>query len=121
MKYEPTKQSIKQHEVPDWFNNAKLGIFIHWGIYSVPAFAITGIDLNESMKRGIEDHFKNNPYAEWYLNTLKIKGSPTREYHEQNYGEDFKYDDFVPIFNEEIKKWNPNEMAELFKKAGARY
>lgn len=121
MKYEPTKQSIKQHEVPDWFNNAKLGIFIHWGIYSVPAFAITGIDLNESMKRGIEDHFKNNPYAEWYLNTLRIKGSPTGKYHEQNYGEDFKYDDFVPIFNEEIKKWNPNEMAELFKKAGARY
>ena len=43
MKYEPTKQSLKNHKVTDWFNDAKLGIFIHWGLFSVPAFAITGI------------------------------------------------------------------------------
>ena len=121
MRYEATKQSLKNHKVPDWFNDAKFGIFIHWGLFSVPAFAITGIDLNKSMKRGIEEHFKNNPYAEWYLNSLRILGSPTQAYHKKNYGKDFSYDDFVPIFNNELKKWNPDEMGELFRKAGAKY
>jgi len=107
--------------VPDWFHNAKLGIFIHWGLYSVPAFAVTGLDLVESMKRDLEEHFKNNPYAEWYLNSLRIEGSPTQQYHKDKYGEDFVYDDFIPIFNEEIKKWNPKKWAELFNKAGAKY
>jgi alpha-L-fucosidase len=121
MRYEATKQSLKKHEVPNWFNDAKLGIFIHWGLFSVPAFAITGIDLNESMKRGIEEHFKNNPYAEWYLNSLRIPGSPTQDFHRENFGEDFSYDDFVPIFNNQLKKWNPEEMTEIFRKAGAKY
>ncbi len=121
MKYIPEKSSLKQHQVPDWFHDAKFGVFIHWGLYSVPAFAITGIDLIESMKRGIEEHFKNNPYAEWYLNSLRIEGSPTQKYHEQTYGRDFSYDDFAPIFNKEIEKWNPDEMADLFKKIGAKY
>ncbi|MFW9950494.1 MAG: alpha-L-fucosidase [Candidatus Thorarchaeota archaeon] len=121
MKYIPEKSSLKQHKVPEWFHDAKFGIFIHWGLYSVPAFAITGIDLVQSMKRGIEQHFKNNPYAEWYLNSLRIEGSPTQEYHNQSFGKNFSYDDFVPIFNKEIEKWNPDEMADLFKKIGARY
>jgi alpha-L-fucosidase len=119
--YTPDKDSIKSHQVPDWYHDAKLGIFIHWGLFSVPAFAITGINLIDSQKRGIEEHFKNNPYAEWYLNTLRIPGSPTQSYHSETYGNDFSYDDFVPIFNKEIKKWKPDEWADLFKKAGAKY
>jgi alpha-L-fucosidase len=121
IKYIPEKSSLKQHKVPDWFHDAKFGIFVHWGLYSVPAFAITGIDLVNSMKRGPEEHFKNNPYAEWYLNSLRIKGSPTQKFHDQTYGAEFFYDDFIPIFNKEIEKWNPDEMADLFKKAGAKY
>ena len=121
IKYEPNRKSIKQHKVPDWFHDAKFGIFIHWGIYSVPGFAMTGLDLVESEKRGSDVHFKNNPYAEWYLNTLRIEGSPTQEYHKKKYGEDFSYDDFVDIFNEEIMKWKPSEWAQLFKEAGAKY
>jgi alpha-L-fucosidase len=121
MKYKPTKESIKKHQVPDWFHDAKFGIFINWGIYSVPAFAVTGVDLVGSMKKGIEEHFKNNTYAEWYLNSLRIAESPTQTYHNENYGKDFSYDDFAPIFNEEVKKWNPDEWVELFKKAGAKY
>lgn len=121
MKYEPNKESISTHEMPKWFSDAKLGIFIHWGLYSVPAFALTGMDLIESEERGVEEHFEDNPYAEWYLNTLRIPGSPTQKYHRETYGEDFNYDDFVPIFNEELKKWNPNKMAETFKQAGAKY
>jgi len=121
MKYLPEKGSLKQHEVPEWFHDAKLGIFIHWGLFSVPAFAIGKLELGESQKRGVEWHFKNNSYAEWYLNSLRIAGSPTEKFHKENYGEDFSYDDFAPIFNEEIKKWDPDDMADLFKKAGAKY
>ncbi len=121
MKFLPTSESIKQHKIPEWFHDAKLGIFIHWGLFSVPAFAVTGIDLVDSLKRGAEEHFKNNPYAEWYLNSLRVDGSPTQEYHFKNYGENFSYDDFVPLFNEGIKKWNPKKWASLFKKIGAKY
>jgi len=121
MNFELTKASIKKHEVPDWFHNAKFGIFIHWGLYSVPAFAVTGLSIIESSKEGEEYHFKNNPYAEWYLNTLRISGSPTQKYHHKEYGEDSSYDDFVPIFNEELEKWDPQEWAGIFKNAGAKY
>ncbi|MBD3228295.1 MAG: alpha-L-fucosidase [Candidatus Lokiarchaeota archaeon] len=123
MEYEPTKKSIKKHTIPKWFHDAKFGIFIHWGLYSVPAFASTGRgDLIEVIKNeGWIGQFKNNPYAEWYLNSLKIEGSPTSEYHNEKYGEDFSYDDFAPIFNEKIKEWNPKEMAEIFRKVGAKY
>ena len=72
MKFEPNKKSIRKHQVPEWFHDAKLGIFIHWGLYSVPAFAVTGNDIIESEEQGVEKHFKTNPYAEWYLNTLRI-------------------------------------------------
>jgi len=122
MEYTPDKKSISQHEVPDWFHDAKFGIFIHWGLYSVPAFAVKGIDITETMDElGIEEQLKNNTYAEWYLNSLRIPGSPTEKHHKETYGNDFIYDDFVPIFNREIQKWNPKEMVEIFKKAGAKY
>ncbi|UCH71892.1 MAG: alpha-L-fucosidase [Thermoplasmatales archaeon] len=112
---------MKTHQVPEWFHDMKLGIFIHWGLFSVPAYAAGKLTLGESEKRGIEEHFKNNPYAEWYLNSLRIDGSPTQKFHKEYYGDHFSYDEFAPIFNEEIKKWNPDEMVELFKKAGAKY
>ena len=121
MNFEPTKTSIRSHKVPDWFHDAKFGIFIHWGLYSVPAFAVKELSFTESPKEGEEYYFKNNPYAEWYLNTLRIHESPTQEYHYKEYGEAFSYDDFIPKFNEEIEKWNPQEWAEIFKKAGAKY
>jgi len=118
MQYESNLKSVRKHKVPDWYHDAKLGIFIHWGLFSVPGFAVKR-DYNESREE--EDHFTQNPYAEWYLNTLRIQESPTQKYHRESYGEDFSYDDFVPIFNNEILKWNPEDMAELFKKAGAQY
>jgi alpha-L-fucosidase len=121
MIYTPDKDSLKSHQVPEWFHDAKFGIFIHWGLYSVPAFAVGKLELDESMKRGMEEHFKNNPYAEWYLNSLRITESPTEKYHKENYGENFSYDDFVPLFNEEIKRWEPDEMVDVFKRAGAKY
>ncbi|GAG96062.1 unnamed protein product, partial [marine sediment metagenome] len=73
MKYEANLESVKKHEVPEWFHDAKFGIFIHWGLFSVPAFAIKRKNTPEAFESA--NRFANNPYAEWYLNTLRIAGS----------------------------------------------
>lgn len=94
-------ESIKAHPIPEWFHDAKFGIFIHWGAYAVPAYTTEG-------------------YAEWYPNKI-YKDGPDRVYHTENYGptEQFGYKDFIPVFKAE--KWNPDNWAELFYKAGAKY
>ena len=117
-KYQPTWESIRQHKVPQWFDDAKLGIFIHWGLFSVPAWAPPTGELG---KVDFNQWFKNNPYAEWYLNSIKIKGSPSYEHHIKTYGANFDYLDFIPEFNRESQKWNPEDWARLFKEIGARY
>ncbi len=96
--YKPTWESLSAYEPPRWYRNAKFGIFIHWGIYSVSAFS-----------------------NEWYSRNMYIKGSPEYEHHIKMYGEhkDFGYKDFIPMFKAE--KFNPSEWAELFKAAGANY
>lgn len=121
--YEPTNASISKHQLPEWYQDAKLGIFIHWGLYSVPGWAKgTDMPLEETLaKDGGLTWFSNNPYAEWYLNSLKIEGSSTEQYHQQTYGKDFSYYDFVPKFNEEVSRWNPDAMAKLFADVGAGY
>jgi alpha-L-fucosidase len=117
--YEPALHSLNQHPLPAWFDDAKLGIFIHWGLYSVPGWAPTSAgDLGEVP---FEEWFKNNSYAEWYLNTLRIDNSPTQKYHQEVYGEDFNYYEFARTFNNEVATWNPDEMASLFSAAGAHY
>ena len=117
-KFQPNWESIRTHTVPSWYRDAKLGIFVHWGLYSVPAWATP---LGELGKIEWTKWFANNPYAEWYLNSLRIEGSPTQEYHRKTYGNDFDYMDFVPQFNESVKSWSPSDMAALFAEAGARY
>ena len=126
-RYLPNWTSLKQHIVPQWFDDAKLGIFIHYGLYSVPAWAPTvkltsrgEIDWGK-FRPDMSDWFTNDPYAEWYMNTLRIKGSPTWKHHIETYGENFDYLDFIPNFNREVKKWDPDQWAELFKDIGARY
>ena len=96
----PTWESINQRGYPQWFSDAKLGIFIHWGVYSVPSFA---------SKEG---------YAEWYYRGL-MTSDDRKAFQERIYGKDFRYEDFVPMWKGEL--WDPNEWAELFKKSGARY
>ncbi len=115
-KYTPNWSSLKSHGVPKWYDGAKFGIFIHWGIYSVPAWAPTTGELGTVPR---EEWFKNNPYAEWYLNSLRIKGSPTWKHHVEAYGEGFDYYDFIEMWKAE--KWDPFEWVDLFKKAGAKY
>ena len=96
----PTWQSINQRGYPEWFSDAKLGIFIHWGVYSVPAYA---------SKEG---------YAEWYYRGLMTNDDRVA-FQERVFGKGFRYEDFVPMWKAEL--WDPDEWAELFRKAGARY
>ena len=123
MIYEPTLDSLRQHPVPDWFHDAKLGIFVHWGAYSMPGWAVRteGSQFEQAAAKGWEYAFAHNPYAEWYLNTLSIEGSPTREHHAATYGEGFSYDGFAPMFNAAMRGWDPDAWASLFAASGARY
>ncbi len=92
-------ESLKKHNpAPDWFRDAKFGIYFHWGIYTVPAFA-----------------------NEWYPRNMHIKKNREYKHHVQTYGEpmEFGYHDFVPMFKAE--KFNADKWAKLFEKAGARF
>src|SRR5580704_11967296 len=99
-KFEPTWDSLKQHRVPEWYNNAKLGIFIHWGLYSVPAWAPPTGELN---KVDPSKWFYQNPYAEWYLNSLRLKDSPTYKHHSETYCANFDYYNFAPMFDKDVR------------------
>jgi alpha-L-fucosidase len=94
--YTPDWPSLHQYRIPDWFRDAKFGIFIHWGVYSVPAV-----------------------FDEWYPRRMYQKDSAVYEYHREIYGENFGYKDFIPQFKAE--KFDPAEWAALFREAGARY
>ncbi|GAB4455384.1 MAG: alpha-L-fucosidase [Anaerolineae bacterium] len=96
--YEPTWESLKNYTVPQWYMDAKFGIFIHWGVYAVPAFG-----------------------NEWYPRNMYIQGSPEYQHHLETYGPhaQFGYKDFIPQLTAE--KFDADEWATLFKEAGARY
>ena len=110
-RYHADWTSIKTHKVPQWYEDAKFGIFIHWGIYSVPAFAPPTCQLGEIDVD--EQWFCNNPYSEWYYNSINVKQGPTYEHHIKTYGEDFTYEQFIPQWKAE--KWQPEKWAELFE------
>ena len=102
--------------LPDWFRDAPLGIFIHWGPYSVPAWAEPTAELGE-----VPDDagwFAHNPYAEWYFNTIRIEGSPAAEHHREVHG-DAPYDDFLDRWD--TSAFDPAAWADLFRRAGADY
>ena len=99
--YEPKWSDLDRRPIPQWFKDAKFGVFIHWGLYSVPAWGPLG------------------SYAEWYLNGL-LNGDTNRiNYHNKNYGKDFPYRRFAQLFNPE--KYDPSEWANLFQMSGAKY
>src|SRR6185369_7782096 len=88
MRYEGTLESLNRHPLPQWYADAKLGIFIHWGLYSVPGWAPL---VHPEHDFRTPDYIKNNPYAEWYLNVMRIKGSATEAYHREHYGASYDY------------------------------
>ncbi len=99
--YEATWESLDTRPNPQWFEDAKFGIFIHWGVYSVPSWG------------------PKDAYAEWYWNHMQNKDGETWKFHERTYGADFQYQDFAPMFTAEL--FNPAEWADIFKRSGAKY
>jgi alpha-L-fucosidase len=121
MKYLPQRESLQVHKVPDWFHNAKFGIFIHWGLYSVPAWAPQADNIQDLIKKGgLGALMTNNPYAEWYMNSMDVREHPTYSHHRQTYGNNSYYD-FQKTFEKESEKTDPGSWADLFQKAGAKY
>src|SRR3954463_7012348 len=105
----PDWTSVDSRPTPAWWTDAKFGIFIHWGVYSVPAFAPKG------------------EYAEWYWERLNAPGDAaserdqairreTRAFHQRVYGKDFKYPDFAPLFRAEM--FDADQWAGMLQQAG---
>ncbi|MCC6443635.1 MAG: alpha-L-fucosidase [Armatimonadetes bacterium] len=96
--YEANWESLKRYTVPQWYEDAKFGIFIHWGVYAVPAFG-----------------------NEWYPRSMYQEGSAEHKHHITRYGDvkSFGYKDFIPYFKAE--NWDPAYWARLFRESGARY
>ena len=110
-----------QRALPTWFDDAKLGIFVHWTAASVPAFApVTDDPFSLAAVHGWEHAMAWSPYVEWYQNSLAIEGSPVWEHHKAIYG-DLPYDAFVAHFLAGLSGWDPSPWAELFAAAGAKY
>jgi alpha-L-fucosidase len=114
--YDPALASLGSHPLPRWFDDAKFGIFVHWGLYSVPAFAPFGPNPDPSAP----DMMRANPYAEWYENTLKFEGSETAIFHQQRYGS-VPYSHFREPFDDAASQFSPQIWAETFRESGARY
>ncbi|MBS4179389.1 alpha-L-fucosidase [Lederbergia citrea] len=106
-KYQPNWDSLDSRIIPEWFQNAKFGIFIHWGVYSVPSW------------RKLSDE-RFGSYAEWYYASVygnyKNYGD---DFHKRIYGEGFEYRDFASSFTAEL--FDANFWAKTFKNAGAKY
>lgn len=100
--------------VPQWFSDAKLGFFIHLGIYSVPAWAVTGDEPTP-----LEEAYAHHRYAEWYGNTVRINGSPTKARHEEIYGVGTSYEDLTEYWD--ASDFNAADLVALLAGAGARY
>ncbi|HTI12702.1 MAG TPA: alpha-L-fucosidase, partial [Puia sp.] len=98
--WQPDWSSLDRRPVPQWFRDAKFGIFIHWGVYSVPGYS------------------KKGEYAEWYQNGLMNGDTARINYHAKKFG-DLTYYQLADQFKAEL--YNPDEWAQLIEKSGARY
>ncbi|MBZ0256743.1 alpha-L-fucosidase, partial [bacterium] len=100
-KFEANWESLDSREIPGWYQDAKFGIFIHWGVYAVPSWAPQG------------------EYAEWYWNRMMNHKGSTWDFHVKNYGPGFAYQDFAHMFKAEM--FDPDQWADIFKNSGAQY
>ena len=127
--FAPTSASLDAHPLPAWFDDAKFGIMIHWGIFTIPAWAETVIDPGEWLCCGKlleppdfgRPFFTHIPYVEWYSNTILIDGSPAQAHHAATYGAGFPYANFRPAFESTAAAWSADAWADLFRDARARY
>ena len=107
--------SAGERPLPEWAREASLGIFVHWGAYSVPAWAEPIGALGAVPD---DEWFAHNAYAEWYANTIRIEGSPAAEHHAREYG-GAPYEAFLDAWRAE--SYDPADWASLFASIGADY
>jgi alpha-L-fucosidase len=107
--------------LPTWYDDAKFGIFIHWGPFTVPCFAPVGHNMGEMMEAGDwAQAFRESPYSEWYLNSWSLEGSSTARHHAEHHGSR-TYESFVEEFHARSAGFDISTWADLFVQAGARY
>lgn len=96
--YAPEWDSLSRYVIPEWYEDAKFGIFIHWGVYSVPAFS-----------------------SEWYARHMYVEGTPAYQHHVNTYGtqDKFGYKDFIPMFTAD--KFDADEWISIVKQSGAKF
>ena len=99
--YKADWKSLDTRPNPQWFGDAKFGIFIHWGVYAVPAWG------------------PKNRYAEWYWYDMMNKESATWKFHKRTFGEDFPYQHFAHDFRAEL--FDPDQWADIMARSGAKY
>ncbi len=99
--YEPTWESLATREYPNWFMDAKLGIFIHWGVFSVPSWS------------------SPEQYAEWFLRGILTGDTARIHFQERAFGKNWDYKQYAPLLKAEL--FDASQWADLFEKAGARY
>src|SRR3954462_7416869 len=103
-KFEANWESLNKRGIPKWFHQDKFGIFIHWGLYAVPSYAPVIPNSGDS-------------YAEWYWYRIaRDKQKDFTAFHNKNYGADFLYPQFEPMFRAEM--FDPQQWAQVFKNSG---
>uniref|UniRef100_X2B5J0 alpha-L-fucosidase n=1 Tax=Capitella teleta TaxID=283909 RepID=X2B5J0_CAPTE len=95
-RYEPNWESLDKRPLPDWYDKGKFGIFIHWGVFSVPSFG-----------------------SEWFWHSWRSGSKSYVDFMTKNYRQDWAYADFAEQFTAEF--YDPNAWADIFKASGAKY
>jgi len=121
--YQATTESLRTHKAPQWYEDAKFGVFLHWGPYAVPAYHEWYVEFI-SPKSNYGFMFGGPPFTatpgdlppQLFLSKTRADAI---EYHKKNWGADFPYDNFLPMFKAE--KFDPDAWAKLFRDAGAQY
>ncbi|WP_461109632.1 alpha-L-fucosidase [Tessaracoccus terricola] len=106
--------SALKRPTPEWFRKSRLGYFVHWGAYSVPAWAEPVAELGTIPAR---QWYRHNPYSEWYMNTIRLHGSPAQRHHSQSFGGD--YDDFIDMWRAEL--FDGDSLAKELAAGGGSY
>jgi alpha-L-fucosidase len=114
------RSELRLHTPPAWWSDAKLGIFVHWTIASVPGWAPTHSDIGSLLAQGRRDALAETPYTEWYENSLRFPDSPASRHHREAW-DDRPYGDFADLFCEGLENWDPDAWARTFARSGARY
>jgi alpha-L-fucosidase len=119
-RFEATLASLRQHEVPAWYHDAKLGIFVHWSLSSVPAWAPRTGPITEVLRRHWDQAIALSPYADWYENSIKVAGSPSARHHAEVWG-GRPYAEFRAPFEAGLERWDPAAWSPLPAPPPPRY